>query len=71
MIRRFKQFQPIEKIAKFVLRIPDGYSLALDGLVKKGVAKSKNELIVEIIAVFLSDLRAKAEMESRSSVNMN
>jgi len=56
------------KIAKFVLRIPDRYSLALDGLVQNGVAKSKNELILTVIGMFLSDLRAKAETELHSAV---
>lgn len=55
------QYQPIEKISKFVLRLPDKYSLALDGLVEKGAAKSKNELIVQVIHVFLSDLEKKAK----------
>lgn len=54
------QYQPQEKIAKFILRLPDKYSLVLDGLVKKGAAKSKNELIVQLIAVFISDLQKKA-----------
>lgn len=58
-----RRYQPQEKISKFVLRLPDRYSLALDGLVKKGAAKSKNELIVELIGIFLSDLRRKAEEE--------
>jgi hypothetical protein len=35
--------------------------LALDGLVDKGAAKSKNELIVELVALFLCDLKKKAE----------
>lgn len=42
-MRKVKSYRPQEKIAKFVLRLPDHYSLALDGLVKNGVAKSKNE----------------------------
>lgn len=61
--RLLLRFQPKENIIKFILRLPEGYSLALDGLVKNGIAKSKNELIVEVISVFLSDLRAKAEKE--------
>ena len=55
-----RKYQPQQKIAKFVLRLPDKYSLALDGLVKSGVAKSKNELIVQLISIFLSDLERKA-----------
>lgn len=54
-----------EIVSKFVLRMPEKYTLALDGLVEKGVAKSRNELIVEIVAIFLSDLKKKAEEEER------
>ena len=55
-----KKYQPQQKTAKFVLRLPDRYSLALDSLVKSGVAKSKNELIVQLVSIFLSDLERKA-----------
>lgn len=60
-------YQPEEIVSKFVLRLPHKYNLALDGLVKGGVAKSKNELIVEVLALFLSDLRKKAESQLFSS----
>lgn len=63
MERRNIRYEPQEKIDRFILRLPDSYNLALNGLVKKGAAKSKNELIVEVIAVFLSDLRSRAETE--------
>lgn len=56
------KYKPQEKISKFVLRLPDMYDLVLKGLVEKGAAKSKNELIVEIIGVFISDLRKRAEI---------
>jgi hypothetical protein len=59
--RKVKRYEPQEKISSFVLRLPDTYDLALKGLVEKGVAKSKNELIVEIIGTFLSDLQKEAE----------
>ena len=68
MKRKISSYTPKMKIAKFVLRIPDRYSLALDGLVQNGVAKSKNELILTVIGMFLSDLRAKAETELHSAV---
>jgi hypothetical protein len=55
------RYKPQEKIASFVLRLPDTYDLALKGLVEKGVAKSKNQLIVDIIGTFLSDLQKEAE----------
>ena len=61
MKKRVRDYEPRIKTAKFVLRLPDKYSLALDGLVGKGVAKSKNALIVELVGRFLSDLRARAE----------
>lgn len=56
-------YRPKEKTAKFILRIPDHYNVALEGLVKHKIAKSKNELILTILALFLSDLRAKAAAE--------
>jgi len=59
--RRKTRYEPQEKTSSFVLRLPDTYDLALKGLVEKGVAKSKNELIVEIIGTFLSDLQKEAE----------
>lgn len=67
-VRSFRAYIPKEKIAKFILRLPDMYNLALNGLVENGAAKSKNELIVEIISVFLSELRVKAERELHSAV---
>jgi hypothetical protein len=60
-MRKAKRYEPKEKISSFVLRLPDTYDLSLKGLVEKGVAKSKNELIVEIIGTFLSDLQKQAE----------
>jgi hypothetical protein len=59
--RKAKRYEPQEKTSSFVLRLPDTYDLALRGLVVKGVAKSKNALIVEIIGTFLSDLQKAAE----------
>lgn len=60
MPKKPARYKPKEKISSFVLRLPDTYDLALKGLVEKGVAKSKNQLIVEIIATFLSELKEKA-----------
>lgn len=64
-VRSFRAYIPKEKIDKFILRLPNRYNLALAGLVENGVAKSKNELIIEVIGVFLSDLRTKAENAGR------
>lgn len=55
------RYEPEEKITAFVLRLPDGYNNALEELVNKKVAKSKNELIVQIIGSFLTDLKREAE----------
>lgn len=62
-----RRYTPQEIISKFILRLPEKYTLALDGLVKAGVAKSRNELIVEIVACFLSDLKKKAADEARKN----
>ncbi len=51
--------RPLER--SFVLRLSDEYTKALDGLVKEGIAKSRNDLIIHIIGIFLSDLRRNAE----------
>lgn len=63
-MKRKVRYDPQEKIVCFILRLPDKYALALNGLVEKGAAKSRNELIVQLVAVFLSDLKRKAEEES-------
>jgi hypothetical protein len=55
------RYEPQEKISTFVLRLPDAYDLALKGLFEKGAAKSKNELIIEIIGLFLANLQKEAE----------
>jgi len=57
------QYKPQEKGRLFVLRLPEKYAIALDLLVEKGAAKSKNELIIEVIGRFLSDLRREAEVK--------
>ena len=58
--KKAKRYEPQEKMSSFVLRLPYRYDFALDGLVEKGAAKSKNELIVQLIGTFLSDARALA-----------
>jgi metal-responsive CopG/Arc/MetJ family transcriptional regulator len=58
---RTTRYEPQEKASSFVLRLPEKYTLALDGLVEKGAAKSRNELLVEIVGRFLSDLQKEAE----------
>lgn len=55
------RYEPQEKVSSFVLRLPYKYNFTLDALVAKGAAKSKNELIIEIIGRFLSDLQKEAE----------
>ncbi len=55
------RYEPEEKVVSFVLRLPDRYNSALEELVDKGAAKSKNELIVEIIRRAISDLKKMAE----------
>ena len=55
------KYEPEEKVTSFVLRLPDRYNSALEELVKKGAAKSKNELIVEIIGRAIADLKKIAE----------
>jgi metal-responsive CopG/Arc/MetJ family transcriptional regulator len=45
----------------FILRLPQEYVIGLDGLVRKGVAKSRNDLIVEIIKAFLLSAKYSAE----------
>jgi hypothetical protein len=58
------RYEPQEKASSFVLRLPYRYDFALDALVEKGAAKSKNELIVELIGRFLSDLQKEAEKKN-------
>ena len=61
--RKSTRYGPQEKVRSFVLRLPEKYTLALDGLVEKGAAKSRNELIVEVVGRFLSDLQKEAEVK--------
>ena len=53
------------KEGKFVLRLPSHYVDALDGLVRMGISKSRNDLIVTIVGSFLKDLEAHAKMRSK------
>ena len=53
------------KEGKFVLRLPSQYVDALDGLVRMGISKSRNDLIVTIVASFLRDLEAHAKLRSK------
>jgi hypothetical protein len=59
--RQTVRYEPQERMSSFVLRLPEKYAVALDGLVKKGAAKSRNELIVEIIERFISSLQKEAK----------
>jgi|GEM_PF-3391776 len=60
------RYEPQERMTSFVLRLPEKYALALDGLVKKGAAKSRNELIVEIIERFISSLEKEAKKREKN-----
>jgi len=57
---------PEPKEKPVLLRIPEHYIIAIDEIVKKsnGKYKSRNELVTEIIGIFVSDLKSKAEAES-------
>lgn len=66
--RKAKRYKPREKISSFVLRLPYTYDLALKGLVENGLAKSKNELIVQLIGTFLSDAHALALSDLQKAV---
>ena len=57
------RYKPEEITRSFVLRLPENQAAILDGLVKKRAAKSKNELIVQIIDKFISALRDEAEVK--------
>lgn len=59
--RQTARYEPQEKTSSFVLRLPYKYDFVLNRLVEEGVAKSKNQLIVELIGRFLSDLQKEAE----------
>ncbi|MHB8546541.1 MAG: hypothetical protein ACYDAJ_07240 [Nitrosotalea sp.] len=49
----------------FILRLPEDQATAINDLVEKGLAKSNNELIVKIIAAFLSDLKKWANEDDK------
>jgi hypothetical protein len=53
--------KPVPLEQSFALKLPDEYILALDGLVLKGAAESRNDLIVQIIGSFLKELANKPE----------
>jgi len=60
-MRSMPQPEPMEKPVLF--RLPEHYILALDQIVEKskGRYKSRNDLMIEIVGIFLSDLRRQAE----------
>ena len=49
------------KERQFVLRLPENQAVFLDHLVDVGIFKSRNDSIVKIIAVFISDLEKKVK----------
>lgn len=59
--------KPIEEEKAFVLRIPKEYIVAIDSIVSKskGKIKSRNSLIVDLIATFLKDLEKQAQKEAK------
>jgi metal-responsive CopG/Arc/MetJ family transcriptional regulator len=61
MSKKTARYEPQERTSSFILRLPEKYAVVLDGLVEKGAAKSRNELIVEIIERFIIDLQKEAQ----------
>lgn len=57
---------PEPKEKPILLRLPENYVIAIDEIVRqsKGKYKSRNELVMEIIGIFLSDLKKGAEKKS-------
>jgi len=55
------RYEPVPVDSAFILRLPNEYTVVLDGLVKKGAAKSRNDLIVEIIRGFVTTIKKEAE----------
>ncbi|MBI3639321.1 MAG: hypothetical protein HY223_03305 [Thaumarchaeota archaeon] len=57
---------PEPKEKPVLLRLPEHYVIALDEIVRqsKGKYKSRNEIVIEIIGIFLSDLKKSAEKKS-------
>lgn len=55
------RYEPVAIDSTFILRLPHEYTMVLDGLVAKGVAKSRNDLIVEIIKGFIGTIEKRAE----------
>jgi metal-responsive CopG/Arc/MetJ family transcriptional regulator len=57
---------PEAKKNPVLFRIPEHYAIVLDQIVRqsKGKYKSRNELVLEIIGTFVSELRNRAEKES-------
>lgn len=55
--------KPKPKEKPIVLRLPERYVMALDSIVKgsKGKIKSRNELIVDIIGIFLTEIEKRAK----------
>jgi hypothetical protein len=68
MAKREKQaarYEPQDRISSFILRLPEKYVLTLDGLVEKGAAKSRNDLLVEIIERFITNLQKEAQKREK------
>lgn len=57
---------PEPKEKPVLLRLPEHYIIALDEIVRqsKGKYKSRNELVTDIVGIFLSDLKKSAERKS-------
>jgi len=54
--------EPRPKERSLILRLPEHYVIALDGIVEqsKGKFRSRNSLMTDIIGIFLSELKSKA-----------
>lgn len=46
-----------DKDMRFLVSLPDDHTKALDEIVRQGASSSRNALIQQIVAAFISDLR--------------
>ena len=49
---------------RFLVTLPDNQVAVLDELVQRGVSPSRNALVQQIIAAFISDLREKRPQQN-------
>jgi hypothetical protein len=55
--------QPEPQVKPVLFRLPENYIIALDKIVEhsKGKYKSRNDLVSEVIGIFLADLKRQAD----------